>query len=266
MKEGVLIYRATSLCEFTGPVDKREPTPVAFQRIDAGTTGTCRLHNTANDALTVDLVARIASNAAASATTLTVDDNDGLGFADGDKVEVELDSGLKHATTVTTGGSTSTVVLTAGIATAASANKYIRRVRMGTVGGYIAVDNLGAWKIDDELILIMDSYVRWKATVDQVIAGLRCKLIRIDTAPSSDVGSGQEVKIQVGADIGMLDFGTFPSSSPVVGDPEWGYRALIAEDHGGLSPGMHVRAEMEADDGAGVIARRNEWATVKLRA
>ena len=265
MQEGKLLYRAHNDAEFRGPVNVREPTPAAFDNItDDSVVATARLYNTANDADTVDLVGLLTADVAAGIDVIPLTAADALGWGVGDSVEVRLASGLADATTLSAVGAGS-VTLTDVLTGAASKGATIRRVAMATTGKYFCVNSVGDWKVGDSLIAVLDTMAEdAAATVDQVIAKSgtqRCNLIRVDTAPASAISSGREIKNPVGADLVGVDFGT-AQSPPVVGDPEVGFRFPILPAHLELELGMHIRAEMVATDTAGIVARRNEFATV----
>ena len=126
----------------------------------------------------------------------------------------------------------------------------------------------GKWKIGDSLTMTLDNMSDQAATtVDQVIPqddDHRCNLIRVEDAPTSAISSGREIKNQVGPDLTPVDFGA-AQSPPVVGDPEVGFRSPILPAHVGLEVGMRIRGETIATDTSGVVARNNEFATVKLK-
>ncbi len=269
MNEGVLLYRGNNDAEFRGPVNVREPTPAVFQTKAAGATLAARLFSTANDTVTVDLVARVSADEGEFATVLDVDEGDGLGWGEGDSAEVELDTGLIYPTTIAAGGTPSEVHISDALPSQVSKGNMVRRVAMATTGKYFCVDEIGSWKIGLKMIAVLDTMAEdTEATVDQVIPKSetqRCNLIRVDTAPASAISSGREIKNPVGGALVGEDFGTFgtPTSDP--GDPKWGFRYPILPAHLELELGMHVRAEMIATDTAGIVARRNEFATVKLQ-
>jgi hypothetical protein len=215
--------------------------------------------------VTVDLVATLTADEPADETVLALDDV--TAFTDSDNVEVELDTGLKHATTLNGAPSVTTypagtVTLLVGLDTAASQYKKIRRVTCRTNARYFSVNSVDGWEIGDTLEAVRDNKSTQSFTVEQVLTS-PCNILVIDADLTYPMSSGSEIKNQVGADItGFADFGTFPSSDPTIGDKTWGFRSTINHDHVGLWPGMLVRGEMIATDGT-INAFQTARATVK---
>lgn len=266
MNEGILLYRGNNDAEFRGPVNVREPVPAAFDTITGDSVvATARLYNTGNDTVTVDLVGQLTAAVVAGIDVIPLSAADALGWGVGDSVQVDLGLGLVDSTTLSAVGAAS-VTLTDVLTAAASENAVIRRVAMATTGKYFCVDEIGSWKIGLKMIAVLDTMADdAEATVDQVIPKgetQRCNLIRVNTAPATAISSGREIRNPVGGTLTGEDFGS-AASPPVVGDPATGFRYPILPAHLELALEMHVRAEMKATDTAGIVARRNEFATVK---
>ena len=262
MMNGILTWQATNVIEMRGPVTVLEPEPyVAFQTIDSGTTVTGRLMNIANDAKLVALVARIDGDHASGVDAIAVDDE--FAFGDGDTVTMLQDDGEFHTTTVSS--TTTGVINLDAVTTAAISNRtQICRTKMATTGKYFSVDSLGAWKVGDTMIQTEDDFTIATTAVDQVLDRGDSKILRVEDAPLSTISNGMEIKNQVGATI--TDWADYGTPAIIPGSKLWGFRASILPAHLGLRPEMFIRGEIVADDGAGVIARANPEATVKLAA
>lgn len=263
-----LPYLSSGFFELRGPVNLGATPNAAMNTIASGTTGTVKLYNDNNETKLIDLESKLSADEAAGQTTISVDDT--TGFADGDTVRIDLDNGLIHPTTINGVPTATEITLAAGILTAASKNKAIRRTKLGTNATYLAVDSVGrnrldplsSWRVGLTISLVLDDLTTpTPATVTQVLTD-PCPILVVDTAPTGAISTGREVKNKLGADITMADFGTFPSSSPTAGDKLWGYRGTVVNTHAGLIPGMYVRGEMDIVDG-GIKLIEHAWATVK---
>jgi hypothetical protein len=250
--EYTIRYRWDNVIEFRGPVDLT--LDAAMSTIIASTVSTARLYNEAKDTKLVDLVTELSADHDAAADDLSVDSI--VGFADADTLRVDLDDGTVKETTLDEAPSGVVLNLAAGITSAASKGNKVHRVKMGTNATYLAVEDIGTlrddplrdWRIGDELSFLHDNFALQEVTVAQVLV-VPCPLIVIDTAVVAATSTGKQVKNKLGADITMADFGSFPGSAPVVGDPAWGFRGTIDKNHLGLLLDMYVRGEMTIADG-----------------
>lgn len=70
------------------------------------------------------------------------------------------------------------------------------------------------------------------------------------SATSIDIEDNTQCRVQLGADISMSSFGTFPTANPIAGDSDWGFRGLITDTHL-VSAGQDVSIEIDYDGGSG---------------
>lgn len=246
MADFKLPYLADGVTEFRGPVDLTKSPIVSLGTVTSDSvTATARLFDVARDTEIVDLATKLSADEPATETEIAVDDI--TGFADGDSVEVLLDSGLIHATTISGAPAAGVITLAVGLDTAASENNRLTRVTLNTNATYLSVKSVKNWEVGNKLVLIHDSLARQDSLVAQVLAE-PCPLLVIADAVAAVTSARMEVKAQLGDDLTMADFGTEPSP-PVAGSSEWGYRATIPHDHTSeIRPGMYVRSEMTVFD------------------
>jgi hypothetical protein len=117
------------------------------------------------------------------------------------------------------------------------------------------LDNFDQWGDGMAIEISLDDGTVFDGTVEQINPDAGYLKLDDDTIPSS-VSAGAIVKRKIGADVTMVAFGTFPTSNPTPGDPEWGFRGTIDHDHADIQLGMRLRAEITYEDGSVNIRRK----------
>jgi hypothetical protein len=258
MLDGVFTLGASNVLEMRGAVDIRPDPWVPFETVLQGTIATGRLFNAENDTKTKDIEVLSDANTASGTDVISLASS--IGLSVGDFVELGLDDGLTHPSTLSAVGPTS-VTLADVTPSVSSSGKTLRRVKMGATSKHFEVVALGSIRIGNSLSVALDDGSRKSFVVDQVIAYGSRSIIRTTAGPVlSTISSGRRVGNQIGPDIVMADFGT-PVLNP--GDKAFGFRADIGTDHGEFEAGMRLRGEVVALELGGLVAIKNVFATVQ---
>tara|TARA_R110002126_G_scaffold37643_9_gene113270 strand:+ start:2624 stop:3466 length:843 start_codon:yes stop_codon:yes gene_type:complete len=73
--------------------------------------------------------------------------------------------------------------------------------------------------------------------------------VKSGTPTSSACYPNTVIRVQLGGDVAMASFGSFPAANAVGGDPTWGFRGLVSSTHPDIVLGQDVRAEVDYDGG-----------------
>jgi len=251
---GVLDWLSDNLIELQGPVDVANDAAMST----IATTATCeaKLYDTAYDGRIAAFTTILSADALAAATTIYV--ADALPATVGSTIRVYVDDGTPNELTVLTVNTvTGEITFASGLTDdAASGNKVTVVTYGGATSVRFPVDNLGVWTGGENMEITLDDGTTAEKTVSAYFDP-DDGYVRVTAFVGSDFSAGNIIKRKIGADItNFADFGTFPSSDPVAGDPTWGYRGTIAHDHADLALGMRVRAEITAVDGTLNLTRK----------
>ncbi len=136
-----LLFESDNLIELQGPTDVTDDSGIT------GATVTAKLYDAEEDTQIAILVGELSADEDASQTVLSVKDT--TGFINGDTVEVQLDDGDVHTTTINGAPTATEITLTAGIPSAASQHNEIRRTKHVTGSTSFTVDNGEIYEIGD---------------------------------------------------------------------------------------------------------------------
>jgi hypothetical protein len=197
----------------------------------------------------------LTADAAAAAETVFVRDNAPITV--GALILIDLDNGQQEQTTVTsTVGSTGEVAISGQpLPSAASEGNLLTVITYHDSTLVVGIDNFGQWEdgMNMEITLGNGNRVEFEVSFLDPDSGY----LTLSSSLSSDTPAGALVKRKIGpAEIALTAFGTFPTSDPVIGDPEWGFRGTIAHNASDLALGMRVRGEITAVDGALNLTRK----------
>jgi hypothetical protein len=228
---------ADDLLQFLGPTDELTYPPVAITTV-ASCTG--RLYEDEKDTNVIARTESLNADALAAAVDIVVLSSERFDVAD--TVEVDLDDGTVHQTTIAAIDVDGiTIELTDALPSASSKGNVIRR-RVHPIGAtkIEVVDGL-QYELGDAVEIRQDDGTRHATT----IANRHRTYIEVDDAITVAVTNGRRVARKLGADIAMT---IFNSAGAAANTDDWGYQGIIANDHAGLRAGMRVRAEMELVD------------------
>jgi len=233
---------ADDLLQALGPTDEASTPAAAITTI---TSCTGRLYDDSKDTKAANRFEVLTADAAAAATTIEVATS--ARFVAGDTVETELDDGTLHSDIVASVTAT-TIELTTGLATAASAGRKINR-RFHPIGATtIEVRSGLRYQLGDAVELRQDDGSRHETTITNRAA----TFIIIGDALTVAMTAGRRVARKLGADIAMT---IFNGAGAAANTKDWGYQGEIAVAHAGLEDGMTVRAEITLvdDDGGATV-------------
>jgi hypothetical protein len=255
MGRGNFDYLSDNLLELQGPVDV--PNNAAVTTIAGGTSCTARLYDTSLDSHIAPFRTYTTSDAAIGDDSLDV--ADGTPFRLNQLIAIETDLGYTEPHIVSS-VSSNTLTLVTALAAPASAGRLVEIRQYSIDSHYFAIDNYSTWESLDRIEFTYNDGSEVSRPITWVDPDRN--YIHILAPLSIAVDVGNVVKRQLGIQvITFADFGTFPTSNPVVGDPTWGFRATIQHDHADIKLGMRIRAEITMDD-AGLNLRRKVVATV----
>jgi len=236
---------ADDLLQILGPTDEKTY-PIAA--ITTVTSCTGRLYEDTKDATANTREGVLNVDAAAAAATLTLIAT--ARFLAGDTVEVDLDDGTLHQTTIASVTDATVLVLTAGLASAAKKGRGIRR-RFHPIGATTleVSGGLGSqYELGDAIEVRQDDGTLHETTV----SNRHADYLVLGDAITVAVSCGQRIARKLGADITMT---IFNSAGALPHTDDWGYQGTIADTHAGLKAGMKVRAEITLvdDDGGATV-------------
>jgi len=243
-----LDWLSDNLVELRGPVNL-----ATGNAINDSAVVNAYLYDTALDTTVGTYNTTLSADAVAS--DINVDLIDGRPFKTPDLLRITLDNGAIHLIQVTDKTGNDTIEFAAqGLPSTASAGNLVEMDRVGTGAEHITLADWSGWihnytvefQLDD---LSFQLVILQSPDRDLNYGG-------ISASPNSVMTPGAVVRRRFGPQIAMVKFGTFPTSNPVVGDPTWGFRGVIASDHVGLALGMRVRAEITATDGTLDLVRK----------
>lgn len=251
---GTLDYLSDNLIELRGPVDVAQDAAISN-----ASTVTAYLYDTKLDTAVEDYSTVTTVDAAAAATSLTVQDD--TPFQVGEICAVWQDDGTIHLFTITALPGSAVLTFSGdALPAAVSAGARVDRRTLTTASTYLSVQSWANWQEGDAYELTDDSGGVVTGTLTRINRDRNYALM--STSPAANTTRGAAVKSRVGAQITLTSFGSFPASAPEVGDSSWGFRGTIQSTHAGLRPGMRVRGEISLDDGAGLLLVRKVVATV----
>jgi hypothetical protein len=141
-----------------------------------------------------------------------------------------------------------------GLPGPASKGNPVRVKTYASVTETIGIDDFSQWDDGMNMEIKRDDGTYIERTVSAILPD--AGYLTLDDDLDGDSSPGNIVKRKIGADVTMVAFGTFPTSDPTPGDPEWGFRGTIDHDHAELQPGMRIRAEITYEDGSVNIRRK----------
>jgi hypothetical protein len=247
---GRLDYLSDNLIELQGPVDMANDAAVG----DTPSPGvSAKLYDCAMDARLSKYRTILLEDAAAGATEIYVADLSPI--TAGATILIEMDNGQKDAAQVQSVGASGLVTITGyPIAVAAAAGRQVEIVTYDSTTTIIGIDNFSQWEdgMNMEITLNDGTTVESEVSlIDRDAGYMKFGALGVDAS------AGNLVKRKIGADISnFADFGTFPTSDPVVGDSAWGFRGTIASDHAEIQLGMRIRGEILYDDGTLTLTRK----------
>jgi hypothetical protein len=169
-------------------------------------------------------------------------------------IEVELDKGnFTPRTVVSVLGNTLT--LDEGFISPVSKGNRTKQTVYPVQLGFMGVDDLQEWEIGMTMEITRADGTLQLFTVHTIDRNGKW----VNWNPEqigSPINAGGIIKRKIGPDVTMVAFGTFPTSNPTPGDPEWGFRGTIDHDHAELALGMRIRAEITYEDGSVNIRRK----------
>ena len=230
-----LDFQSDNLIRLKGPTDEALQTPIT------GATVTLRVYDAASHGEVAVLATRLTASAAAAATVLAVESN--AFFASPQAIELELDDGTLFSTTIASVAGTTTITLSAGLPSAASAFRRLLRPLHAT-GSTVLVLGQGQglrFQIADTVEVLQNDLSRHVTTV----SNRGTDHVLLAAATTQPVGVAQRLRRKLGGDIAMAQYGT-----PVANDDTWGYQGTVPENHAGLLPGLSVDLEISLSSGA----------------
>jgi len=137
------------------------------------------------------------------------------------------------------------------------------------VSSLLVVDRPGSIELGDQLEILQDDGTLLVTTLTQFqkISGLEDTDNGTATAvPNQPIfyaltiaddltaacSAGCRIRVKLGVDLTLTSFGDFPTANPIMGDPDWGFRAILPDTHLDLKIGQDVRIEITHDGGAGL--------------
>ena len=239
-----LDWLSDNLVELRGPVNIA--TDAALATILSTSSATVKLFDTELDCRLSDGETFLTEDAEAGASSIFVAVP--TGYRTGTEILIDLDSGRQDAQIPTTVNFvTGEFTLTGTLISAASKYKKVRITTYDAGSTNIHIDDISGWEAGMTIEISLGDGTFVERTLSGMKHEISCTAMNgqslgVDTQP------GAVLKRKLGADISMADFGTFPTSDPVPGDPTWGFRGTINSDHADLALGMRVRAEITAVD------------------
>lgn len=244
MSNRIQLY-ADDLLQLLGPTDEKSY-PIAA--VTSVTSCTGRLYDDTKDAMAGAREGALNIDGAAAATSLTLIST--ARFLAADTVEVDLDDGTLHQTTIASVTSSTVLVLTDGLPSAAKKGRRIRR-RFHPIGATtleVAGGQGEHYELGDAIEVRQDDGTRHETTV----TNRHGDYLVIADAITVAVSCGNRIARKLGADISMT---IFNSAGALPHTDDWGYQGTIADTHAGLQTGMKVRAEITLvdDDGGATV-------------
>jgi hypothetical protein len=242
---GNIDYLSDNLIELQGPVNMATGLPVST--IATTSSVTAKLYDTSLDGRLFQYASPLIEDAAAAATSVFILDT--APVAVGSTVLIQMDNGQEDEQVVTdVDAGTGEVTFGGGTLTAAaSEGKRLTITTYHADSTVIAIDDFRGWStgMNMEITAGDGSLVERTVSLIDKDSGY----LTISSSLGVDTAHGALIKRKLGADLtGFVDYGTFPTSDPVIGDPEWGMRDVIEYNHADIEPGMRVRGEITLID------------------
>jgi len=246
-----LDYLSDNLIELRGPVNVA--TDAAVSTILSGNSVvTAKLYDTALDTRLSDAPTTLSEDYTAdpSSAVITVQS---VGFIQaGTQLLIEVNgSSFKKREVLSVALNVVTLTTVLGTTPADKGNAVLVHT-YSTLAGFVEVTDIQGWEQDMTIeITRTDGTLAEFTAASPDIPASRIWLNGATLGVTALVGA--LVKRKLGDDIeagDFSDFGTFPTSDPVAGDPTWGMRAVIDHDHADLALGMRVRGEITLIDSA----------------
>jgi len=245
-----VIGRDTAI-DYPGPVD--EFTPTTALDAASGATSLFRLFDNDKTCQVIAPETRLRSAMVAAATVAEIPIMLPRWHEDGDTIELDLDDGTVHVTTVSTYDATDasfdTITLAAGIPASRSAAEGAQiRLTTKAIGGQVFAITSQRYqsdiplKIDDTIEMetdtvgtfdakVVDEMQRLSATeavgttaVDAAIDQPLYDLLILTVGSTTAISAGRMVRRKYGADVSMSEYGTV-----VAGGEDWGWKGVIPD-------------------------------------
>lgn len=267
-------YLEDNLVEIAGPTD------VALDSAVEAATVTATLYDENAETTVATGITRLREDAAASATTLTVPMFTPVwikGHAtDGDGIEIDLDDGSVHTTSVAAyaagseGTEFDTITLTTGIPTAAEQGRQIRIFQKNNGVDDFLVESAKGLEASDTVEITAQDLTLNAATITQIIEiqsqeqdpdNVENVLVPapnqrpqtlvqlISTIAAVDLRQRARVRRRLGSDVTMTIYGT--PRNPGDFSYTWGYRGVIPSDQNFLRAGQTVRVSVAFQETGG---------------
>jgi hypothetical protein len=246
---GTLDWLSDNLIELRGPVDLSQD--AAFNE---AATVTAKLYDTALDCRVAKFVTTLTADYASESSRIFV--LDVVPFSvDGDMLVVMDGGGESRKTITAVNTSTGEISFSGSLVGNATEGNVVTVVSYGTGIMVVPLDNFQGWEDGMNLEITLDDGTLTERTVSLINPNAGYLTLSSTLGGSASVSN--LIKRKVGpSSITLTSFGTFPTSNPEVGDPAWGFRGTIDHNAADLAPGMRVRGEITALDGALNLTRK----------
>ena len=260
-------YRSDSLVQLNGPVNKATKLPVSA----SPTSITARIFNERKEVLTSRFETRL-TNAGLPGFAIAIPKFTPSIFEVNDTIIIHLDDGtidtevIDAINTSNAGWDLITLTGTLGGAAAAGNTVELKTKAAGTT--FLVVDRPGSIELGDQLEILRDAGTLQVTTLTQFqqISGLEdTDNVTATAAPNQPIfyammigaltaacSAGSRIRVKLGVDLTLTSFGVFPTANPIMGDPDWGFRATLPDTHADLRIGQDLRIEITHDGGAGL--------------
>ncbi len=264
-----VVGRDTAI-DYPGPVDEFTPTTVLDNTVQ-GATCLFRIFDNDKTAHVIVAETRLRTAMAAAATLAEIPIMLPQIHEDGDTIELDLDDGTVHETTVAsydaTGASNDEITLTAGIPagrsmpiggkirlTKKAATATVFPVEHSRYIGDVVLEQGDALEMETDTIgtfdgLIVDSLQRLSTTeavgTGDVATAINQPLydLIITTAGSSNViSAGRQIRQKIGSDVTMAEYDDANGLRPA-GSEDWGFKGVIPDTYD-LKIGMTLLVEI----------------------
>ena len=259
-----IVGRDTAI-DYPGPVNEFAPTTA----LDAASGATClfRIFDNNKGARVIVAETRLRTAMAAAATAAQIPNMLPQFHEDGDTLELELDDGTFHVTTVSSYDASNTsydeITLAAGIPasrsmaiggkirlTAKASTATVFPVEHSRYKGDVVLEIGDALEMETDTVgtfdaLVVDDLQRLSATegvgtedAEVAIAQPLYDLIITTAGSSTPISAGRAVRQKIGSDVAMSEYGTV-----VAGSEDWGWKGIIP-DTTDLKVGMTLLIEI----------------------
>ena len=264
-------YLSDNYVDLSGPIN--ESTGAAVGTVP--TSCTLRVFNERKETRTSTLETRLVSSVLTSSNTVYLPKMNPAVVRAGDLLRFySSDDSVREGTVVsvlTTDTFADRFVLAAPIGgfpvTTIDAGAKVITVRQAASAVWLHFDDEPKFQIGDTIELYQDNRITLNGAVTQIqeVEFTQAELatetatksidhpnlwaVRFSVVTNANCSGNNRVRVQLGGDISMTSFGSFPAANPVAGDPAWGFRAIIPYDHPGIVRGQDLRLEINYDGG-----------------